>query len=64
MLAGVIAAAVPLPPPRRAVAILLLRIDRMARPVIDIGFPGLSQDDTLSPQHRQRRQHQPVQHDT
>ncbi len=47
VLAGVVAAAIPFPPPRRAVAVLFLRIDRMAQPVIDIRFPGFSRDDAL-----------------
>ena len=63
VLAGVVAAAIPFPPPRRAVAVLFLRINRMAQPVIDIRFPGFSQDDALPPQRGQWRQRQPVQHD-
>jgi hypothetical protein len=36
----------------------------MAQPVINIRFPGPSQDDALSPQCGQRRQREPIQHDT
>ena len=64
LLASVIAAAILIPPPRRAVAVLFRGIDGMAQPVINIRFPAPSQDDTLPLQRGQRRQRQPIQHDT
>jgi hypothetical protein len=53
VLAGVIAAAIPLPPPRRAVAVLFLGVDGMAQPVINIRFQVPSQEDMLSLQRGQ-----------
>ena len=53
MLASVIAAAIPLPPPRRAVAVLFPGVDGMAQPVINIRFQVPSQDDMLSLQRGQ-----------
>jgi len=50
MLASVIPAAIPLPPPRRAIAVLFLGFDGMAQPVINIRFQVRSQDDALSRQ--------------
>ena len=64
MLAGVIAAAIPFTPPRRPVAVLFLRVDRLGQPVIDIRIPPLAQDDPAPAQRRQRQQHQPVRHHT
>jgi len=55
MLSGVVAAAIPLPPPRRAVAVFFLGVDGMAQPVINIGVPRATQDDPLAAQRRQRR---------
>ena len=64
VLPGVIVPAIPLAPPRGAVAVLFPGVDGMAQPVINIRFPGLSQNDALSPQCGQRRQREPFQHDT
>ena len=63
MLPGVVAPAVPLPPPSRAVPVLLLWIDGMPQPVLDIGIPGPAQQHTLAAQHGQRRKRQRVRHD-
>src|ERR1017187_1255186 len=46
--ASVTRAPAPLPPPRRAVAVLFLRVNRMAQPVISIRFPVPTQNDTLT----------------
>lgn len=48
VLSGVITAAIPLAPPRRAVAVLFFWVDGMAQPVIDIRVPPLAHDDTLT----------------
>ena len=55
ILAGAVAAAIPLPPPRRAVAVFFLRVDGMAQPVINIGVPRATQGDPLAGQRRPRR---------
>ena len=36
----------------------------MAQPVIDIGRHEIAQDNPFPPQHGQRRQGQPIQHET
>jgi hypothetical protein len=64
MLAGVVAAAIPVSPPRRAVAIFFLGVDGMAQPVIDIRFPPLAQNDPPAAQRRQRQQRQSVRNHT
>ena len=56
VLAGVVAAAIPPAPPRRAVAVLFVRVDGIAQPVSDIRVPPLAQDDPLAMQRRQREQ--------
>jgi hypothetical protein len=53
ILAGVVAPAVPLPPPRRAVAVLFFRVDGMDQPVIDVAVPPFPQDHTVAAQGRQ-----------
>src|SRR6266516_447844 len=55
MLPAAVAAAVPLLPPRGAVAVLFLGVDGMTQPVINIGVPRLAQDDALALQRGQRR---------
>ncbi len=64
VLAGVIAPAIPASPPGRTVAVLFLGVDGVAQPVVDIRLPGLAEDDALPAQGGQRRQGQPIQHDT
>jgi len=62
-LTGVIALAVPFPPPGRAVAVLFPGIDAVAQAVIDVGIDGVAQDDSSRRRDGQRRQGQPIQHD-
>ena len=64
MLPRVVAAPIPLPPPRRAVAVLFFRVDGMTQPVINIGAARLAQGNTPALQRGQRQQRQPVQHES
>ena len=64
VIAGVVAAAVPVPPPWRAVVVFFTGVDGIAEPVIGVRFPPLAQDYLLTAQHRQRAQRQPARHHT
>src|SRR5262249_31538373 len=64
VLPGVVAATVPLPPPRGAVVVLFLGVDGMTQPVFNIGIPRRAQDDPLTRQRGQRGERQRVQHES
>ena len=55
-----VAAAIPIPPPRRAVAVVFARVEGIAQPVFDVRVLPFAQEHPLPAQRWQREQGQPV----